>query len=140
MPGAGYQVRWAGGLPVIAAPSEIDVGNATELRQLLLSCADESQPTLVVDMSETVFCDSTGLHQLVRARKRAVAAGGEVRLVIRSAVVLRLFAVMGIDCWFPVFTSLEEAVADTPARAARPDAATAAPPQAGDSAPAATAG
>ena len=127
MPGAEYEVRWADGLPVVATPIEIDVNNAAEFRQALLSCANGSHPALVVDMSETVFCDSTGLHQLIRAHRRAIAAGGEVRLVIRAAPVLRLFAIMGIDQLFPVYTSLAEAVAATPR-------------QAGPAAPAAAAG
>jgi anti-sigma B factor antagonist len=112
MPSAGYEVRWAKGLPVVATPVEIDVTNAAEFRQSLLSCANGSHPTLVVDMSETMFCDSTGLHQLIRARMRALATGGEVRLVIKAAPVLRLFTVMGIDHVFPVFATLAEAVAD----------------------------
>ncbi len=116
MPGAGYEVSWAGGLPVLVTPEEIDASNAADLRQSLLSCANGSHPTLVVDMSGTTFCDSTGLHQLVRARARAIAAGGEVRLVVRTAPVLRLFAIMGIDRLFPVFAKLEDAVAGPPPR------------------------
>jgi len=114
MPGAGYEVSRIGGVPVVATPAEIDVSNAAEFRQALLSCANGSHPTLVVDMSETAFCVSTGLHQLVRARARVIAAGGEVRLVIRADTVLRLFAIMGVDSLFPVFATLEEAVASAP--------------------------
>lgn len=117
MPGAGYEVRWAEGLPVVATPAEIDVTNAAEFRQSLLSCANGSHPSLVVDMTATMFCDSTGLHQLIRARKRALAAGGEVRLVIKAPPVLRLFTIMGIDRLFPVFPTLAEAVADEAAPA-----------------------
>jgi anti-sigma B factor antagonist len=124
MPGAGYELSWAGGIPVITTPGEIDVSNAAQFRQSLLSGAD-GHPTLVVDMSGTVFCDSTGVHQLVRARARAGAAGGEVRLVIRTAPVRRLFAIMGIDQLFPVFASLEQAVACAPSPAFVPQPAAA---------------
>jgi anti-anti-sigma factor len=120
MPGTGYEVSWAGGLPVVVTPGEIDASNAAEFRQSLLSCANGSNPTLVVDMSGTEFCDSTGLHQLVRARARATAAGGEVRLVIQTAAVLRLFAIMGVDRMFPVFATLAEAVAGAPEPAPQP--------------------
>jgi anti-sigma B factor antagonist len=111
MAGAGYEVKWANGLPVVTTPVEIDVTNAAEFRQSLLCSANGSHPTLVVDMSETMFCDSTGLHQLVRARRRALAAGGEVRLVVKAPPVLRLFTIMGIDQLFPVFATLAEAAA-----------------------------
>jgi anti-sigma B factor antagonist len=115
MPDAGYKIRWASGFPVVKAPVEIDVSNAAEFRQSLLFGANGSHPTLIVDMSETVFCDSTGLHQLVRARARAIAAGGEVRLVIQAAPVLRLFAIMGIGRLFPFFPTLADAAAAAPA-------------------------
>jgi anti-sigma B factor antagonist len=120
MPAVEYSVTTVNGLPVISAPAEVDVSNADGLRQLLLACADEGHTVLVVDMSETAFCDSTGLHQLVRAHKRATAAGGEVRLVITTPTVLRLFAIVGIDRFFPVFTSLAQAVASPSAPVARP--------------------
>jgi len=120
MPAVEYSVKKVNGLPVVSAPAEVDVSNADELRQLLLACADEGHAVLVVDMSETAFCDSTGLHQLVRAHKRATAAGGEVRLVITTPTVLRLFAIVGIDRFFPVFKSLDEAVASPSAPVAQP--------------------
>jgi anti-sigma B factor antagonist len=120
MPAVEYSVKKVNSLPVVSAPAEVDVSNADELRQLLLACADEGHAVLVVDMSETAFCDSTGLHQLVRAHKRAAAAGGEVRLVIATPTVLRLFAIVGIDRFFPVFKSLDEAVASPSAPVAQP--------------------
>jgi anti-anti-sigma factor len=120
MPAVEYNIKKVNGLPVVSAPAEVDVSNADELRQLLLACADEGHAVLVVDMSGTAFCDSTGLHQLVRAHKRATAAGGEVRLVITTPTVLRLFAIVGIDRFFPIFKSLDEAVASPSAPVAQP--------------------
>jgi anti-sigma B factor antagonist len=120
MPAVGYNVKTVNGLPVVSAPAEMDASNADELRRLLLTCAGEGYAILVVDMSETLFCDSTGLHQLVRAHKRATRAGGEVRLVIATPTVLRLFAIVGIDGFFPIFKNLDEAVGAPPAPGVRP--------------------
>ena len=120
MPAVEHSVKTMNGLPVVSAPAEVDVSNADGLRQLLRACADEGHAVLVVDMHDTAFCDSTGLHQLVRAHKRATAAGGEVRLVITAPTVLRLFAIVGIDRFFPIFKSLDEAVASPSEPVARP--------------------
>jgi hypothetical protein len=61
-------------------------------------------------MIRTRFCASSGIGALVRAHKRAVAGGGELRLVIpASAAVLRVFAITGIDQVIPNFPSLYEA-------------------------------
>jgi anti-sigma B factor antagonist len=103
------------GVSVVAAPEEIDITNAVGLRAALSDAAAQGNGTLVVDMSRTQFCDSAALNVLVRAHQRAQAEGGEVRLVISAADVLRIFAVTGIDRVLPRFLSLEKALAQTPA-------------------------
>ena len=97
-------------MPVVAAPEEIDVTNAGTLRSALLKAAANGPCTLVVDMTQTQFCDSSGLHTLIAAHKRAEAEGHEVRLVIPSSTVLRVFALTGMDRVIPNFTSLAEAL------------------------------
>ena len=104
---------------MISAPAEVDISNADELQRAMRSCTDAEHATLVVDMSETTFCDSAAVNQLVRAQKRAAAAGGEVRLVISTASVMRLLAIIGVDRVLPIFTSLEDAVEEASA-ASRP--------------------
>ena len=105
-----FPVAVTGGVPVVAAPEEIDLVNAAGLRAALFDAAERGNGTLVVDMSRTQFCDSAGLNVLVRAHKRAEAQGGEVLLVISRDAVLRIFAVTGIDRLIPNFASLEEAM------------------------------
>jgi anti-sigma B factor antagonist len=102
-----------GGVPVVAAPEEIDITNAPELRLALLEAAAHGPGTLVADMTRTRFCDSSGLHTLLAAHRRAQAEGGELLLVIPSTPVLRVFAITGIDHMIPNFTTLDEALAHT---------------------------
>jgi anti-sigma B factor antagonist len=109
-----FPVELVSGVPVVAAPEEIDITNAPELRSALLAAAADRPGTLVVDMTRTRFCDSSGLHALLAAHKRAQAEGGELLLVMPNAAVLRVFAVTGIDCMIPNFTSLEDALAQHP--------------------------
>ena len=107
---ASFPVRLEGGIPVIAAPEEIDITTAGLLRTTLLAAGADGRRTLVVDMSGTHFCDSAGLNVLVRAHQRAEAGGSEVRLVMSGADVLRIFVVTGIDRLIPIFASLGEAL------------------------------
>ena len=86
---------------VVSAPAQIDPSTVAQLRAALLA-PDGSCPAVVLDMSQTVFCDSAGISMLVQARNRAEADGGEVRLVITSASVLRTFALIGVDQLFPI--------------------------------------
>ena len=112
---AGLPVQFphsAGDVPVVAAPGEIDIATAYGLRAALASAA-RGQATVVVDMTRTHACDTTGLHVLVRAHKRALAQGGELRLVISSPDVSRLLAITGLDRVIRHFASLDEALAQT---------------------------
>ena len=117
MPDARFPVEVVRGVPVVTAPEEIDITNAEALRSALLTAAADGYRTLVVDMTRTRFCDSSGLHALIAAHKRAGAEGREVLLVIPSTAVLRVFALTGMDTVIPNFTSLAEALAQAPAAA-----------------------
>ena len=88
-----------------------------EARAALISAAADGYATVVVDLSQTAFCDSTGLNVLVRGHKRAAAEGGELRLVIGAASLLRIFSVTGVDRVIPIFTTLAEALGELPAAA-----------------------
>ena len=67
-------------------------------------------------LTRTQFCASAGVGVLARAHNRALAEGGELRLVMpTSASVLRVFAPTGIDQVIPAFPSLYEAVTPAPA-------------------------
>lgn len=82
------------GAVVVSPPAEIDITNADQLRAALLSAlsASRKRPAVVVDMCQTVFCDSAGLQVLVRAHNRARADRGELRLVIATTPVLHILA------------------------------------------------
>lgn len=110
-----------GGVPVIPAPAEIDVTTAERLRTVLLGSVAGGHATVVVDMTRTLFCDSAGLSVLVRAHRRALDTGGELRLVIPAGgAVYRLFALTGLYRFIPRFATLDEALAQRPAATIRP--------------------
>ncbi len=115
MPEAGFAVEAVSGVPVVATPEEIDITNAAGLRTALLEAFAHGRGTLVVDMSGTQFCDSSGINVLVRAHQRAQAEGGELLLVLTATTVLRAFRITGIDRIIRSFSSLEKALAHAPA-------------------------
>ena len=111
-----YRFQVAGGVPVVTAAAEIDATTAGQLRAVLLEWHTRGHTTMVVDMTGTEFCDSAGLRELVRAHKRAVAEGGELRLVVPAdGAVRRVFTFTGLDHLIPHFTAPEQALAQAPA-------------------------
>jgi anti-sigma B factor antagonist len=114
VPDAGFPVEVIRSVPVVATPEDVDITNAAGLRTALLQAAVCGHGTYVVDMSHTQFCDTAGIHALVAAHKRARAEGGQVLLVTGGAAVLRIFSITGLDRVIPNFSSLEQALAQTP--------------------------
>jgi anti-sigma B factor antagonist len=103
------------GVPVVLAPEEIDITNATMLRAALLAAAANGHQAFVVDMTRTRFCDSSGVHALVAAHRRAQAEHRQMLLAGPGAAVSRVFSITGLDRVIPIFASLDEALAHTAA-------------------------
>lgn len=120
MPDEAFPVEMVQGVPVVAAPEEIDIANAEALRSALLTTAANGPGAFVVDLTRTRFCDSSALHTLLAAHKRAEAEGREVLLVIPDATVLRVFSLTSVDRMIPNFTTLAEALAQAARRDRQP--------------------
>ncbi len=117
MPDARFPVDVVRGVPVVSAPEQVDITNAAGLQAALAETAAHGPVTSVVDLTRTQFCDTAGLHALVSARKRALAQGGDLLLVITGPAVLRIFEITRLDQVFRRFTSLDEALAQVPGAA-----------------------
>jgi anti-sigma B factor antagonist len=115
-----FPVVSSAGVTVVTTPDEIDITNAGRLREALLAAAAGGQPVVVVDMTGTEFCDSTGLNVLVRALRQAEQAGTGLLLVRRASALHRILAVSGVGELFRTYGSLADAV--DAARAGRPAA------------------
>ncbi len=79
-------------VPVFLLRGELDVANAEEVRQALTAASG----SVVVDLSELSFIDSSGLTALIHARDDVCARGG--RFVMRGAngSVRRVFEITGL--------------------------------------------
>lgn len=112
MPEEGYPVQWTGRCAVITMPSEVDTSNGDQIRSDLLTAIDQGAAPLIVDLSTTTFCDSAGVKAVVSAYRRAVTKGTNVRLVISSPMVRRVFALTEADRLVSVYPTLADASSD----------------------------
>jgi RNA polymerase sigma-B factor len=104
-------VCFAGGCAIAVAPAEIDVTNASMLRDTLLALLNRGTPVVVVDMTGTRFCDAAGMHAVVRARRRADAVAARFEVVISHPAARRVFTVTGTDTLVRIHPSLGQALA-----------------------------
>jgi anti-sigma B factor antagonist len=105
-----FPVSLHAGLAVVTTPDEVDIGNSGLLRAALQSAASADRPVIVVDMTDTEFCDSTGLNVLVLALKQANQDGGQIRLVVRGMALQRILNVSGVGTMFQIYDSLSQAL------------------------------
>jgi anti-sigma B factor antagonist len=98
------------GIPVVGVSGEVDVYAAPELRERLTEVLADGR-SVVVDLTEVGFLDSTGLGALVSARASATERGGSLPLVCTHERILKLFTITGLDGVFEIHGTVDEAVA-----------------------------
>lgn len=96
---------------VIRVSGELDIAT-TPLLQVVISKAQTADRPVIVDVSDTSFCDSTGMSAVLRAHKHAEARGLPFVLVCpeENREVTRVLVLLGFDEVFAVQSSLAEAV------------------------------
>jgi anti-anti-sigma factor len=104
-------VNWHGQLAVITMPEEIDMSNGAEVQDGLLAALGEQPAVLVVDMTGTTFCDSAGVRAIMLSHRQASSQGSELRLVISSPGVHRVFSIIGAGDLVQIHPDLSSALA-----------------------------
>jgi anti-sigma B factor antagonist len=114
MSGEHYPVLWIGRTAVVSLPAEIDITNADQVREDLLSVLNQGAALLIADLSRTTFCDSAGMSALARGFRRAEASQSDMRLVVTTLAVQRVLALTGIDRLLDIYPSVAASLAPSP--------------------------
>lgn len=123
MTGEPCPVTWSRTV-VVRVPAEIDLTNADAVREALLAALNQGARALIVDMTDTTFCDSAGITAVVRAARRAAATGATIRLAVSAPSVLRVLNLVGIDRLIDIHPSVDAARASLPDQMGGPDQVT----------------
>lgn len=118
-----YPVLWIGQTAVVTLPAEIDITNADQVREDLLSVLNQGAALLIADLSRTTFCDSAGVSALARSFRRAEASQSEIRLVVSTVAVQRVLALTGVDRLLDTYPSVAASLAASPDSVAQRDSA-----------------
>jgi anti-sigma B factor antagonist len=96
------------GQAVVTLSGELDVADAARV-VAALAVTVAPQREIIVDLAGLEFIDSSGLAALIRVRKQARHAGGDVLLAAPQHQVLRVLALTRMLDDFSVHTSVDEA-------------------------------
>ncbi len=98
------------GYLVLTVRGDVDIATAPELRATLVDVVEEF-PTVVVDLGEVGFLDSTGLGVLVACRNRAAAVGHRLVVARPQRIVRNALRLVQVDTVIDVYDTLDDALA-----------------------------
>ena len=99
-----------GAAVVVRLAGELDLYNAHEVRDALLSESSKAPERLVVELSRVTFVDSTALGVLIEARSKLVNRRAFM-IASPQLETRRALEVSGLDRHFGVYESLDAALA-----------------------------
>ncbi|MGW7817240.1 STAS domain-containing protein [Streptomyces puniciscabiei] len=108
------QGEWA----VLRVSGELDLMTSPVLRQRVHDVVAEGHHSLVVDLSDVFFCDSSGVGVLVAARRLIRSCQGRLRLILPDrgaddgSHVNRVLGALGVRRLFDVRPDVEAATTD----------------------------
>ncbi|MGI5339560.1 STAS domain-containing protein [Streptomyces sp. CA-181903] len=109
------QGNWA----VLQVSGEMDLVTSPAVRQRVHDAVAEGRRSLVLDLGEVRFCDSSGVGVLIAARRLMRSCQGRLRLIlpaqgaVEGSHVNRVLAALGVRRLFDVYPDLASATAET---------------------------
>jgi anti-sigma B factor antagonist len=96
---------------VVDVKGEVDVYTAPKLREKIVDLVTQGSHEIIVNLEGVEFLDSTGLGVLVGGLKRVKSHDGTMALVCTKPKILKVFSITGLSKVFPIFDTVQEAVA-----------------------------
>lgn len=95
---------------VVAVGGEVDLFTAPELKQRLSAAIEAGSERVIVDLTATVFIDSSSLGVLIGANRRLKERGGTLVVVCDNDAIVKTFRITGLDGVFSLVPSLADAL------------------------------
>jgi anti-sigma B factor antagonist len=95
---------------VIHVKGEIHVSTAPTFAARLDDAIAHNARSVVLDLTEVEFIDSTGLTVLLNGLRSITLRGGRLALALSNPTVLRLFEITRMDSTFDIEPTLEDAL------------------------------
>ena len=125
----------SGDRTIVRLRGALDIDAAPALREHLIGVLHRGAGLLVLDLSQVLSCDASGLAVLIGTQRRAGALGVMVRLAAPSLPVTKILRSTGLDRSFTIYPDLSDALAPELDEPARPSPAPPVPGVAGQRGP-----
>jgi anti-sigma B factor antagonist len=102
-------LRPAKNVAVLAVDGDVDVYAGPHFKEILLDVIAQGARHVIVDLTHATSLDSTGLGVLVSGAKQA--SHGSLSIVCPNEAMTNVFALVGLDRVFAMFTTRAAAIA-----------------------------
>lgn len=106
--------RVLGDAVVVAVEGELDLFTAPFLRDEIRDAIKQDGATLVLDLADLSFMDSSGLSVLIEAWRLTTAQGGGVTLAAPQPPVARILRTTGLDRRIKIYPDVDAALSGPP--------------------------
>ena len=94
-----------GGCTIVRLCGALDIEVAPALRERLIDVLHRGPGLLVLDLSQVLSCDASGLAVLIGTQRRASLLGTKVRLLAPSLPVRKVLRSTGLDRSFSIYAT-----------------------------------
>ncbi len=95
---------------IIDVSGEVDLYNVSELKKALFSITDGQNQSVIVDMKNVNYMDSSGIGALVAGMKKMKAHNGKFALMNIHDDVLNILKLATLDKFFTIYNNEDELI------------------------------
>ncbi len=105
------ETRCSGHCHIIDVDGEIDLYTSPKLREYIFKTIKQQKPTqLIVDLSDVIYTDSSGIATLVEGLQMARAHDSAFKLVGLSETVMEVFQLVRLNRVFDIYQTEADAL------------------------------
>ena len=97
---------------IIELAGEIDIKCSGKIKNKIKEIYEDKPHTLIVDMTEVSFMDSSGLAVLVGALKQSRVNNSKLKLAGMTKDVRSIFEICKLETIFEIFDTLDKALSE----------------------------
>ncbi len=96
---------------VVRLPAELDTTTSGQAARALAAACVDGVSAVIADLTQTTFCDSSGIRALLVVHKLAASRGIELHVAVSSEPVLRILELTGLTSVLRLYPNVATATA-----------------------------
>ena len=104
-------LRHRDGVPILDVVGEIDIYTTPQFKEAVSAAIDEGKSSIVINMTQVTYMDSSGFGTLLSATKRLRPVDGALYLSGCNEAITRMLQITRLNTIFGIYDTEDEALA-----------------------------